>query len=110
MAMNYETAVSIWKSIRDSALADLRADLVELAIRYARIRVDYLLADSVKQNTLGHDRSACHNALISSCDILARNMTQHGENARWRAELGDDRKLIGDFACLLHTILGIAAR
>jgi hypothetical protein len=110
MPIDFETATSIWNSIHDSKLAELRADMIELAIRYARIRVDYLLADSIKQNAFGHDRSLCHNALIASCDILARNMAQQGEDASWRAKLGNDRKVIGDFACLLHAILGIASR
>ena len=108
--MYYETAVSIWRQIRESKLADLRQDLVEHAIRYANMRVDYYLADTERQRVLGPDRTACHNALIVSCDILARNMAQCGEVATWRQQLGSDRKVIGDFASLLHAILGIAAR
>ena len=49
-------------------------------------------------------------ALIASCDILARNMAHRGENDLWRIQRGQDRKDIGDFACLLHAMLGLAAR
>ena len=108
--MDYETATDIWREIRSSTLADLRQDLVDLAVRYARIRVDYSLADAEGRGRLDADRIACHNALIAACDILARNMAQRGEDAGWRQRLGHERKQIGDFACLLHAMLGLAAR
>jgi hypothetical protein len=56
------------------------------------------------------ERTAAHNAFISACDILSRNMNQSGENSHWRTQIGSDRKAIGDFACYLHTVLGIKAR
>ena len=37
-------------------------------------------------------------------------MAKVGEDIEWRREVGDDRKTIGDFACLLHCVLGIQAR
>lgn len=108
--MDYDTAVGIWREIQASRLSDLREDVVELAVRYARIRVDYLLAEPERRGSLGADRTACHNALIASCDILARNMEKHGEDGGWRRQLGADRMVIGDFACFIHAALGIAAR
>ena len=108
--MDYDEAVNLWCLIRSSALTDLRQDLIDLAVRYARARVDYHLAEPEKQRWMGHDRSTLHNALISACDVLARNMVQHGEDRSWRDRLGNDRKIIGDFACYLHVIFGIAAR
>ena len=33
-----------------------------------------------------------------------------GQSIRWRERLGDDRKVIGDFAYHLHAILGLRAR
>jgi len=108
--MDLDEGAELWRQIRASTQTELRQDLVELAVRYARMRVDYHLATPEAQRQLEHARSACHNALISACDILARNMAQRGEDANWRERLGDDRKRIGDFACYLHAILGIAAR
>jgi hypothetical protein len=108
--MDYEMAVEIWRQIRASALGELRQELVELAVRYARMRVDYWLAKPEQQRLLGADRSRCHDALIAKCDILARNMAQRGEDDLWRIQLGPDRKDIGDFACFLHAMLGVAAR
>jgi hypothetical protein len=37
-------------------------------------------------------------------------MASAGESNGWRAEIGTDRKEIGDFACLLHAVIGIRAR
>ncbi len=108
--MDYDTATEIWRQIRASQLTDLREMLVDVAVRYARVRVDFFLADEEQQRVLDPDRTVCHNALISSCDVLARNMTKRGEDTSWRQTLGSDRKVIGDFACLLHAILGVAAR
>ena len=108
--MDYQLALTIWRQLHHSELTDLRQDLVDIAVRYARLRVDYSLANGEWQAQLESARTACHNALISACDILARNMAQRGEDASWRERLGNDRKVIGDFACYLHAILGIAAR
>jgi hypothetical protein len=108
--MDYDSAMRIWLQMRASALADLRQDLIELVVRYARLRVDCYFADAEQKRVLEDSRSTCHNALISSCDILARNMAKHGEDSRWRLQMGDDRKEIGDFACHLHAIIGLAAR
>jgi hypothetical protein len=108
--MDYELAMQIWRQVNSTALTDLRQELIDAAVRYARLRVDWLLADTEKQISVGSDRSLSHNALIISCDILGRNMARAGEDASWRKTLGDDRKRIGDFACFLHCRLGISAR
>jgi len=108
--MDMETAADILQMIRTTKLTDLRDDLIEHAVRYARMRVDYHLATTEQQSHLGADRTMCHNAFIASCDILARNMDKHGEDATWRQQMGTDRKVIGDFACWLHALLGIEAR
>ena len=108
--MDYTLAVQIWGQIKSTMLTDLKQDLIDGAVRYARIRVDWLLAPPENQQSIGHDRSACHNAFIVACDILSRNMAKQGEDATWRKTLGEDRKRIGDFACYLHCRLGISAR
>jgi hypothetical protein len=108
--MDFKMAAAIMQQIRATKLTDLRDDLIELAVRYARMRVDYHLANAQQQSILEPDRTACHNAFISSCDILARNMAQHREDVSWRDQLGQDRKVIGDFACWLHALIGIEAR
>jgi len=108
--MDYARAASIYARFRSSQLFELKSDLIAAAVRYACIRVDWLLADAEKQRRIGEDRTPAHNAFIVTCDILSRNMTKHGEDGSWRTELGSDRKVIGDFACYLHCILGVSAR
>jgi hypothetical protein len=55
-------------------------------------------------------RTKAHDAFIDACDILARDMRGRDIEPVWRQELGEDRREIGDFACLLHCIIGISAR
>ena len=84
--------------------------MVELAIRYARLRVDWLQAGDGGDALLGATRTRAHNAFIDSLSILSRSAAGAGESIRWRERLGDDRKVIGDFSCHLHAILGLRAR
>jgi hypothetical protein len=55
-------------------------------------------------------RTLAHNAFIDSVNIMSRNMDKENEDNLWRAVLGDDRKIIGDFACYVHMFLGLEAR
>lgn len=108
--MNHDIAAHIYHHIKLSSLENLRDSLFRSAIEYAKIRVCYRLATIEECLELDQRRTLAHNALISSCNILSRNMAQRGENIEWRALLGDDRKEIGDFACYLHCIFGIEVR
>lgn len=108
--MTLEKAAKIWQQISTSREEKLRRDLVERAVRYARIRVDWQLTPKADRLNLELTRTLAHNALIDACSILTRAMLKAGEEIAWRYELGDDRKQIGDFACYLHAILGVAAR
>ena len=108
--MDYATALQVWDEFRFTSLVELKQDLIDVAVRYARLRVDWLLAEGQKQTDIDQDRTRCHNSLIAACDILSRNMETNGEDGSWRKALGDDRRQIGDFACMLHCHLGISAR
>ena len=108
--MNYEIAENILKQLVSTKLEDLKNDLIKKAVRYARIRTDYQLTPSKSTNEIGSLRTIAHNAFIDSCNILSRNMADNDEDITWRKRLGDDRKIIGDFACYVHCILGIHAR
>ena len=74
------------------------------------IRSEWHFADLESQKDLNEERTQAHNALISNCDMLARNMKKAEEDDSWRIKLGTDRKRIGDFACLVHALIGIEAR
>ncbi len=99
-----------WQEMQSIAVPELSRTVANAAVRYARIRTDWRLSDPDSRLEMNASRTAAHNALIDACNILSRNMAQHGESIAWRKRLGDDRKVIGDFACHLHCLLGLEAR
>lgn len=110
MMLNYTDAFDILREMEQSADPDLFEEMIELAVRYARLRVDDLRSGPIANPELGATRTRAHNALIDSLNILSRQSAQSGQSIWWRERLGDDRKVIGDFACHLHAILGLRAR
>ena len=111
--MDWDTANRIHRSIKDAQFDDphgLREDFYQRATRYARIRVDWLRSDRETRNKMDAERTAAHNTFIDACDILSRQMNLRVLDISWRADLGENRKEIGDFACFIHCILGIEAR
>lgn len=110
MTLNYRDALGILKEVEATTDASLRKQMVELAIRYARLRVDCHQAGLAGDAMLEATRTRAHNALIDSLNILSRDAVNSEQPIHWRDRLGDDRKVIGDFACHLHAILGLRAR
>lgn len=108
--MDLSEAGKIYQSIRATTLTSLADDVLLAAVRYARIRTDWMLADPGRRAEIDAERTRAHNAFIDSCNILSRNMYKLGENNAWREQIGSDRKTIGDVACHLHCLLGIMAR
>ena len=107
--MDQNAAREIFESIK-TAETELKQDLIRCALRYARLRTDWRLANPDERRLMETARTAAHNALIDSANILSRAMVKIGEDATWRRKLGDDRKEIGDWACYVHAHLGIEAR
>ena len=108
--MTYELANRLFDEINKTSLHSLKVDLINYAVEYSRIRVDWYLAEEVEKDEMEDLRRAKHNAFIDSCNILSREMIKAGEDASWRKVLGNDRITIGDFACFINLILGIKAR
>jgi len=112
--LKHDTARSCYESIRDADLSKklqpLRRDFYNRAIDYALIRTQWQLSSHEQRNDIDQRRTLAHNTFIDACNILSRNMGAEGEDNSWRAELRDDRKRIGDFACYVHCFLGIEAR
>ena len=108
--MEIKEVQKIYLHLLDSTHQSLVKSMIKSAVRYSRLRVDWLLSDQEGRMELEEERTIAHNAFISSFDILSRNMSQSGEDNHWRFQIGSDRKDIGDFACLLHAVLGIQAR
>lgn len=108
--MDIATAKKCLNAIENSTHDDLRSLLMQSAVKYARIRTDWYLSSSSSRQDMDRHRTALHNAFIDSVNILSRNMRKAGEDTSWREQLGADRKVIGDFACYIHCLLGIRAR
>lgn len=69
--MNYEIVKIILKQIETTKREDLKNDLIQKAVRYARIRADYQLAPSESRNEIGSLRTRAHDAFIDSCNIFS---------------------------------------
>lgn len=108
--MTLQQAENIYIQIASSQYKSLSNKVIATGIRYARIRVDWSLSNPEERIAFETERTHAHNAFISACDVLARNMGKAGEDNTWSMQLGEDRKSIGDFACLLHAVIGIKAR
>lgn len=106
----YGTAKHCYEIICKSALASLRDELFRKGVEYARMRAQWQISTREQRDEMDQRRRLAHNAFIDACNILSRNMAKENEDNSWRAELGDDRKIIGDFACYIHCFLGLAAR
>jgi hypothetical protein len=108
--LNYDVARDIFQAISASRCQVQWQDLVDRAIAYARIRVDWLRAEPAQQDELGPRRTAHHDAFIEACQAMVAAQASAGEDVRWQTLLGTDRKSIGDFACFVHCMLGVIAR
>lgn len=110
----YEKAKFCYESIREAELSSrlkpLQRDLYMKALSYARIRAEWAVSSREQRLEMDQLRRLAHNSFIDALNILSRNFAAAGEDNSWRAELGDDRKVIGDFACYLHCFKGIEAR
>jgi len=80
------------------------------AVHYAGIRSRWHLAPKDERLAMDHQRTLAHNALIATCNSLSRNMDDNDEDNSWRAEIGESRQEIGDFACHLSRLFGLLAR
>ena len=108
--MNLDQATRVYMHLKQSACADLVDALFAAAVTYARLRTDWVLSPIERRKELDAMRTRAHNAFIDCCNILSRNMAKAGENIEWRREVGDERKMIGDLACLLHCVMGVQVR
>lgn len=103
-------ATALYGIVARTSHRELLRDLECAAVTYAHQRATWALGSVAERRELDSARTAAHNAFIDACNILSRAMTRSGEDSSWRAALGDDRKVIGDFACHIHCLLAIGAR
>lgn len=120
-ALSIDKMISLHRQIADeigsdSDAIDLYNEVLEAAVKYAKIRADWVMMSQEEKMEKDPYRTALHNAVILHVNILARYLRQIGRPALWRDELGNEendpmcRKTIGDFACYLAFINGVCAR
>jgi len=107
--MNYDTTVQIYEAMKQGD-ENLRSEVLRTAIRYCNIRAEWNLMTVKERMDADKRRTAAHNAFIDAVNILSRAMGKTSAGNEWRRLLSDDRKVLGDFACLLVAHLGILAR
>lgn len=120
-AIPIEKMASIHRQIAEEIGSDpdaisLYDELLEAAVKYAKIRADWVMMSREEKMDKDPLRTALHNDVILQTNILSRYLRQVGKPALWREELGDEetdptcRKVIGDFACYLAFVNGLCAR
>lgn len=108
--LDYQMARHIYDSIKGSDQVALRRELLSKATDYSNVRSQWLLASLEQRKAMDQRRTITHNSFIDSCNIMSRNMGLKDEDNTWRADLGDDRKIIGDLACFIQLFMGLEAR
>ncbi len=94
----------------DEDLEDLKEDVLGKAVKYAQMRVKWLMSESEERREMDEARTMTHNVFIDSLNALSRLMEQKKMDVSWRNTISNDRKIIGDFACYIHAVLGLKAR
>ena len=85
-------------------------DFVAKAVKYTGIRCRWETMSREEKMAEDAGRSMVHDGLITAVNILSRIAANEGIDNSWREELGDERKRIGDFACFVTYMTGIANR
>ncbi len=85
-------------------------EMLQKAFEYTSIRCEWELLSNDERSEKDPYRTSVHDGFITSLNIIARLAGQEGVDASWLGKLGDKRKRIGDFACFLTYINGIANR
>lgn len=108
--MDYPKARILYDTIKRTSLIEPRDELFRYAVDYANERAGWRLAAPEERLERDEHRSRVHTCLIDSCNILSRAQYRAGEDNAWRAELGSDRREIGDLACWIALFLALEAR
>ena len=106
--LSARTILDVTQSLKQ--YAELRTDVLECAMRYSGLRSKWYLSDEESRRSLDAERSRAHDVFIDSLNILSRAMARHGDSNGWRADIGSERRHIGDVACYLSLFMSLAAR
>jgi RNAse (barnase) inhibitor barstar len=96
----------------DSDVKELWDVLIKDVLEYAAIRSKWSTFTKEEHMDREKDlvRTGKHNIVISSFNVLSRYLEKIGKDIKWREQLGEERKRIGDFACYIAFIFGLNAR
>lgn len=108
--MNYNQSQKAIQEILKLNNERLLKQYVTKALRYVTLRVNWYLGDQEQRTEMDEERTRAHNVFIDFCNIISREMHKQGLDNSWRKNLGENRKVIGDFACCLIAEIGIKAR
>ena len=89
---------------------DFVKDMVDKANKYTSIRCKWEFMTNEERMEEDSMRTALHNSFITSINIVSRILVSEGIDVSWREKLGDDRKIVGDFACFISFMIGITNR
>ena len=119
-ALPFEDADRICKMLLDNAntededFLELWEDFMKVAVKYANVRGNWKLFPRGQRKHTDDERTACHDAVISHLNGIARYMEMQDWDTKWRDELGRDerlhRKRLGDFACFMAYVYSVIAR
>lgn len=104
-----EMILNINKSKTEDIL-DFVKDMVDKANKYTSVRCKWEFMSNKERLEEDSMRTALHNSFITSINIISRILESEGLDISWREKLGDDRKVLGDFACFISYIVGITNR
>ena len=110
VSLSYKNFYKFFTIIDNSKHIEMKKSFYRNAVRYAKLRADWYLVDREQRALMHEERRSAHNIFIDFCNIMSRSMIKDGDDISWRKELGDDRQVIGDFACYISFVLGIKAR
>ena len=112
--LEFEQAMKVYEELLEENLEEdeiydkLWDHALHCMIDYGSLRAHWKITP--KTDRSNDDRTVMHDSVIHSLDELAVYTKEHGKEAKWRDELGYQRKRIGDFACYVSLIYGVFAR
>ena len=116
-ALKMEDALRIYTAMCDCVAQctledkmDFWNDFLKKAAKYTGVRCEWEWMSREEKLAEDAGRSRIHNGVIDALNILARIAEKEGVDSSWREQLGDARKRIGDFACFVTYMTGIANR
>ena len=106
----YDEMIYGINSSKTEDIMDFVKDMVDKANKYTSIRCKWEFMTNEERMEEDSMRTALHNSFITSINIVSRILVSEGIDVSWREKLGDDRKIVGDFACFISFMIGITNR